>query len=389
MKVYLVCIKSHHFNTARELYKQNNLTSLYTGYPLFKFKDEELIPKQKIISIPQTVTPFMFLDKYKLWPYRKFRDQFSFLTHQHIDYSVRKNIYEPVILISYCGLGLHSFRKNKKLGGINICDKGSTHIEYQDEIMREEFLRYGIKYQGIYQRRIDKEVREYQEAVFITVPSKCVYDSFVKKGIPEKKLKMIRYGARISRFKPVDIGINNKKYTKKKDFEILFVGSFGIRKGAIDILEAFKSFDHPNKVLTIIGSISKNVKKLLKKYETENIKIMGTIRNDLLVNYYQKSDVLLLPSIEEGSAVVILEAMSSGCPVIVSNNAGADYINHGKNGFIVPIRSPNKICEYLHKISEDNSLKETLRNNSLKYISQINGWCEYGEEFNELIKSIN
>ena len=116
---------------------------------------------------------------------------------------------------------------------------------------------------------------------------------------------------------------------------------------------------------------------------------MGTIRNDLLVNYYQKSDVLLLPSIEEGSAVVILEAMSSGCPVIVSNNAGADYINHGKNGFIVPIRSPNKICEYLHKISEDNSLKETLRNNSLKYISQINGWCEYGEEFNELIKSIN
>jgi glycosyltransferase involved in cell wall biosynthesis len=331
----------------------------------------------------------MFLDKYKLWPYRKFRDQFSFLTHQHIDYSVRKNIYEPVILISYCGLGLHSFRKNKKLGGINICDKGSTHIEYQDEIMREEFLRYGIKYQGIYQRRIDKEVREYQEADFITVPSKCVYDSFVKKGIPEKKLKMIRYGARISRFKPVDIGINNKKYTKKKDFEILFVGSFGIRKGAIDILEAFKSFDHPNKVLTIVGSISKNVKKLLKKYETENIKIMGTIRNDLLVNYYQKSDVLLLPSIEEGSAVVILEAMSSGCPVIVSNNAGADYINHGKNGFIVPIRSPNKICEYLHKISEDNSLKETLRNNSLKYISQINGWCEYGEEFNELIKSIN
>ena len=216
MKVYLVCIKSHHFNTARELYKQNNLTSLYTGYPLFKFKDEELIPKQKIISIPQTVTPFMFLDKYKLWPYRKFRDQFSFLTHQHIDYSVRKNIYEPVILISYCGLGLHSFRKNKKLGGINICDKGSTHIEYQDEIMREEFLRYGIKYQGIYQRRIDKEVREYQEADFITVPSKCVYDSFVKKGIPEKKLKMIRYGARISRFKPVDIGINNKKYTKKR-----------------------------------------------------------------------------------------------------------------------------------------------------------------------------
>ena len=390
MKVYLVCIdRNHHFNLARELYKHNNLTSFYTGYPRFKFKDEESIPKQKIISIPQSVTPFMFLDLYKLWPYRKLRDQFSFLTHQHLDLSVRKNIIQPIILISYCGLGLYCFRKNKKLGGINILDKGSTHIEYQNEIIKEEYLRYGVKYNGIYQRRIDKEVKEYHEADFITVPSKCVYDSFLKKGIPEKKLKLIQYGARISRFKPINLEGNLKQYPKKKNFDILFVGSFGIRKGAIDILEAFKNFDHPNKVLTIIGSISKTAKSLLKKYETKNIKIMGTVRNNLLVEYYQNSDVLLLPSIEEGSAVVILEAMASGCPVIVSKNTGADYIENGKNGFIVPIRSPNKICECLYKISQDNDLKYHLRNNSLEYIKQINGWSEYGKKWDKLIKSIN
>ena len=142
MKVYIVCPdRNHHFNTARELHKHNKLTSYYTGYPRFKFKDEKLIPQKKIICIPQTITPFCFLERYGLWPYKKFRDQFSFLTHQHLDLAVRRNIYEPVILMSYCALGLYSFRKNKKLGGVNICDKGSTHIEYQEEILKEEFDR--------------------------------------------------------------------------------------------------------------------------------------------------------------------------------------------------------------------------------------------------------
>lgn len=390
MKVYLVCPdRNHHANLARELIKHKKLTSFYTGYPLYKFKDEELIPKEKIISIPQTITPFMFLERYKLWPYRKIRDQFAFLTHQHIDLSVRKNIYDPVILISYCALGLYSFRKNKKLGGINICDKGSTHVEYQNELLQEESLRYGIKYRPVYQRRLEKEVKEYHEADFITVPSKIVFDSFLKKGIPEKKLKLIRYGARISRFKPIDHEINHKRYLKKKVFDILFLGSFDIRKGAIDVLEAFKNFDHPNKVLTIIGTISKTGKNLLNKYGTKNIKIMGNIRNNFLVKYYQNSDVLLLPSIEEGSPLTVLEAMASGCPVIVSENTGADYIENGKNGFIVPIRSPNKICECLNKISDDINLKEKIRNNGLLYIKKVDGWSEYGEKWNELIKSIN
>ena len=153
MKVYLVCPdRNHHFNTARELYKQNNLTSFYTGYPRFKFKDEELIPQKKIISIPQTITPFMFLDRYGLWPSKNLDISLDFLAHQHLDLAVRRHIHEPVILMAYCALGLYSFQKNKKLGGINICDKGSTHIEYQKEIMKEEFDRYGIKFNSFYQR---------------------------------------------------------------------------------------------------------------------------------------------------------------------------------------------------------------------------------------------
>ena len=136
-------------------------------------------------------------------------------------------------------------------------------------------------------------------------------------------------------------------------------------------------------------AFQKNGKNLLQNYGTKNIKIMGSVRNDLLVKHYQNADVFLLPSIEEGSAIVVLEAMASGCPVIVSENVGADYIKNGLNGFVVPIRSPNKICECLQKISENIDLKNKLRNNSLEYISKINGWSEYGKKLNKLIESIH
>ena len=390
MKVIEVAIgRSHHFNLARQLHKYENLERFYTGYPRFQFQDEEDIPSEKIISVPYYVTPFMFCDRYQLWPNKKLRDQISFLGHQNLDRTVRNSINEPVILIAYCGAGLYSFKLNKQLGGKNICDKGSTHIEFQEELLQQEYLRYGMKFKGIYEKRKYKEIEEYELCDFITIPSKFVFDSFVKKGVPKEKLKIIPYGTRTSRFKPRIKNFNSKSYPKKNDFNLLFVGNFGARKGAIDILEAFQKFDHPNKKLTIIGSISKEAKKIFKNYDMSNIKLMGRIRNHLLVEYYQRSNVLLIPSIEEGSAIVILEALACGCPVIVTPNAGSEHIKDGFNGFIVPIHSPEKICECLYKISDTVGMKDQLEVNCVETINEINGWDHYAKQWDHLIKSIN
>ncbi len=389
MKVIQVCInRSHHFNLARQLNKHNNLDLFYTGYPKFKLKDEEYIPPYKVKSIPYFQTPFMFFDRYQLWPYEELRNQISFLAHQNLDWVVKNNLKEAVILISYCGAGFYSFKLNKELGGINICDKGSTHIEFQDEILREEFLRYGKRFKGVYKKRIIKEVEEYEICDFITVPSKFVFNSFIKKGIAKEKLKLIPYGARISRFKPRIKEKNDNLDTKNKNFTILFVGKFGARKGAIDILEAFKRFNHPNKTLIIIGTISNEAKNLFKNYDTSKIKFLGTIRNHLIVDYYQKSNVLLIPSIEEGSAIVTLEALACGCPVIATPNAGSEHIENGINGFIVPIHSPDEICECLYRIADSKQLQEKLEINSVNTIKKINGWDYYGDEWNKMLNSI-
>ena len=389
MKIVQVCIaRYHHFNLARELNKHNNLDFFFTGYPKFKIADEEDIPPKKIISVPILVTPFMFFERYQLWPNKKIRDYISFLSHQHLDWVVKKTIKKPIILISFCGAGLQSFRVNKKLGGINICDKGSTHIEYQESILKEEYLRYGLQYKGVYQSRKEKEIKEYNECDFITVPSQFSFDSFIKKGIPKEKLRLIPYGARIKRFKPMDK--NDKGTNLNKEFNILFVGNFGIRKGAIDILESFKKFKHPRKKLTIIGSVDPSINYLIQKYDTEAINFLGHVDNKFLREFYNNSEVLLFPSIEDGYGIVILEALACGCPVIATKNTGAIHsVKDRLNGFIVPIRSPDKIVECLTMIADSESLRVNLKINCIKKIDEINGWSTYGNQWNKFINLIN
>ena len=119
------------------------------------------------------------------------------------------------------------------------------------------------------------------------------------------------------------------------------------------------------------------------------VKLMGRISNHLLVEYYQRSNVLLIPSIEEGSAIVILEALACGCPVIATPNAGSEHIRNGFNGFIVSIHSPEKICECLYKISDSVGLKEQLEVNCIETIKGINGLDYYGKKWDNFIKAIN
>jgi len=391
MKVTLVCIaRYYHFDLARELHNYQTLGLFFTGYPQFKLKEQKNFPIENTKSVPLIVTPFMFFDRYKLWPNKLLRSQISFLSHQHLDFVVSKQLKKPTILIAFCGAGLYSGRVNKKMGGIYICDKGSTHIDYQEDLLKEEFLRYQMKYEGTYKKRRNKEILEYEEAEFITVPSNFVLESFVKKGIPREKLVKIPYGAELSRFKYVPNELKIETKTKKNIFNILFVGNFGARKGAIDILKSFKNFKHPNKCLTLIGSIAKEGKILLEKYDISNIRFIGRVRNEELFHYYNEADVFLMPSIEEGFAMVILEALASGCPVITTpNSGGEEIIKNNFNGFIVPIHSPEKIVNCLEAISDSEDLKINLGQNAHKSLKKIGGWAEYGKKWNDFIKFIN
>jgi glycosyltransferase involved in cell wall biosynthesis len=384
MKVTQICIgRFHHFHTARELEKRGLLEAIYTGYPRFQLKDEHGIPPEKIKTFPWFQTPYMAKAKLPFRLPERIVGDWAILAHETLDRHVSRQVKTPGVIFALSGSGLHSGRKMQKIGGKFICDRGSTHIRFQNEILHEEYQRWGIAWKGIDPRSIDKEEAEYEIADRITVPSEFVRRSFVAKGVPPERLVKVPYGARLSRFGPGAPPSTNS-------FVVLFVGNVSLQKGFLDLLEAFQRFKHPHKELRVIGAMSADVATLLRSRRLEKVSFLGNVSNVELPQHYREASVFVLPSIQDGFGMVMGEALACGCPVIASSNTGAeDLFTDGEEGFIVSARSVESLTDRLQLLADDATLRNQMGVNAVKRVAEIGGWNQYGDTLQKVLLDLS
>jgi glycosyltransferase involved in cell wall biosynthesis len=375
----------HHFHLARQLERHQILCNIYTGYPRFKLADEHGIPTSKIHSFPWLQAPYMALSRFNFLSTKWLKPELAWLAHETLDIYVASKLKDSNILIALSGSGLHSGKQIQENGGIHICDRGSSHIRYQDELLADEYERYGSRWPGIDPRSIAKEEAEYEQANWVCIPSQFCYDTFIAQGYPAAKLLKISYGARLERFYP-DLGDSNMN---ADEFRILFVGGAGPRKGFLDLLKAFERFRHTGKRLLLIGSLDTEAKAALSQINQSRITVLGSVANSKLREYYSQSAVFVLPSIEEGLSMVIGEAMACACPIIATTNTGAsELITEGVEGFIVPIRSPELIADRLQQLADQPELRERMGLAALSRVQKMRGWDDYGDQWHNHLNKI-
>jgi glycosyltransferase involved in cell wall biosynthesis len=101
------------------------------------------------------------------------------------------------------------------------------------------------------------------------------------------------------------------------------------------------------------------------------------------------SDVLVLPSIEDGFGLVMAEAMACGCAIISSTNTGgSDLYTDGVEGYIVPIRDPKALADRLQQLVEDRDLLARMRRAAKAKVAQIGGWSDYGDRWASLLQEL-
>jgi glycosyltransferase involved in cell wall biosynthesis len=386
-KVKIISIgRFHHFHLARQLSKHNLFDCIYSGYPKFKLKNEKKIIPEKIISYSFYVILYRLIHKFfnKLFP--DIANYFNYVSHKKLSLYVKKQIKFSKILIASSGSGLEAGKYIKRENnGIFICDRSSSHILYQKKILSKEYKKLNLDFNEMYDLSIERELEEYKIADIISVPSKFVFNSFVKMGVNKKKLFLNPFGIDLKRFKP-----NANKLKKNKDFTILYVGSVSVRKGVIYLLEAFKSLNIKNKKLILIGSIQKNMRKIFNQYLDDRIISIPYIKNSKLKKFYSEADVFVQPSLEEGLSLVILEALACGCPVIATKNTGAeDIFINGSAGYIVNSCSSNEILKKLKFLEKNKFIRKKFSLNGLKIVKKIKGWDNYGNEWSKKIKQLN
>ena len=263
-KKYLITTagKFHHFELAKAIYKKEQLTKIICGYPWFKLKKEG-IPKNLISPFGLIRILREPLIKQKL--FKEIDDFLNIYLHKKIDSITSKIIDENDdidVLFAQSKTVLFSGEKIKKNGKLLVCDRTSTHIDFQNEILKDEYENLNLNYTPIKQWYLEREKISYENADLILVPSNFVKNTF------KKELS--------SKIQVLEFGVNNKIFFRNENikksnsyFDILFLASKSVRKGLHYVLEAFEKFKHPNKRLHVVGSNTADKyffeKKLQKK----------------------------------------------------------------------------------------------------------------------------
>ncbi|HAA29495.1 MAG TPA: glycosyl transferase family 1, partial [Cyanobacteria bacterium UBA8553] len=160
--------------------------------------------------------------------------------------------------------------------------------------------------------KLERKQQEIQLADHIFVPSSFVKNSLLEAGVKQETISVIPFGAPIDYFHPQP-KIDNV-------FRALFLGRVGPRKGVHYLLQAWQELNLPEAELLLVG-INEFPEGWLEQY-TQGVRHIPSLPHASLNRYYSSANVLVLPSLVEGLALVQLEAMACGIPIITTPNAG-------------------------------------------------------------------
>jgi len=269
-------------------------------------------------------------------------------------------VRQPEVLVGMPYSSIGSFEEAKLRGVMTCLNHVNANLRTENAVFRQEAFDSPSREerQRILEeqwpeslcRRVDREV---DAADLVLAPSRFVVDDLVQRGVEPARIELIPYGVDVQRF-----AMPERDYSARA-LEVLYVGQVGYRKGLRYLGEAVRSVSPEPKRITVIGPVVHRSPVLERSFR--DVVHLGKIAVHELPRYYAAADVFVLPSLAEGMALVVLEAMAAGLPVIVTEESGyAGIVRSGIEGFIVPARDSRAIAEKLMLLSGDGELRRRM-----------------------------
>lgn len=369
-----------HYHYAIAFERMGYLHAFISGFP--RFSPRAPLPQigKKLIRRDQIQCLYIASQRIPFIP--KFVSDFlGWASKVWLDFCSLKLARESDIFMFYNGAGIHTCKRLRNTKTIKIVEVVNSHVLNQDKILRDEYKICGFHYEGIYKREVKTRLAEYEEADFILCPSEFVRRSFIERGFAPEKIIKNPFGFE----KPAEIIPELKS---PKSCRILYVGSLSIRKGLRYLIEAFSELQHPNKELWLVGPAQRTT-GLENIMLPPEVIIKGELKGKDLAMAYTSSDIFILPSVEEGLALVMGEALAYGLPVIATENTGAsDLLNDGVEGFIVPIRDSKAIANRIIQLIQDPSLRNKMSIAARNRANTLAGWSRSGEKLVQHLSEI-
>ena len=242
----------------------------------------------------------------------------------------------------------------------------------------------------------NKIIKTLDAADHIMCVSEDLLSIALEHGIDEEKVSLAPIGVDIDVFKKRDDGSLKERLGIDSDVKIiLYVGQLIPRKGLIYLIDAIPQIlDEHNKACFVFvgnGPQKDGLEKLCREKNIQtNVRFVGGVELERLIDWNSIADIFALPSLSEGRPTVIYEAMSCELPIIATDVGGvSEQVENGYNGFVVKPRDSNALVDSITYLLENDDLRKDMGRNSRKrIIEQGWTWDNHAKNVIEIYKKI-
>ncbi len=238
-------------------------------------------------------------------------------------------------------------------------------------IMREERYRFpGIEPQDpeeIVEGGIARDIEVFKLAHAVICASMFVQQDVASLAGPAARTALVPYGVSSEWLDVSPSPVPGR---------ILFVGSVGLRKGNHYLAEATRLLKARGVrcEVRVVGPYNPAV---IARPEFQGPTYVGQVPRGLVRDEFARADVFVLPTLAEGFAIVHLEALACGLPIVTTPNSGSK-VRDGEEGFIVPVRDASALADRLEQLITDRRLRESMSRAARKHAGELT-WSHFGE----------
>jgi glycosyltransferase involved in cell wall biosynthesis len=364
--LYFGGVERRIIETAKRLQNQADIT-VYSGTKA-GFTTPTTINGVKIVSCPSTD---------KLYPIDNWYFNRSLTKKAH---DIDADVYEAHAVSGY------GFPKALHKLGINKPFIHTIHGVLADEYEQAKKNGYQTFRSRVANRFMRKlanlEAETAEDATLIVTISRYSLEKIQRHyRVDASKVRIAPNGVDVEKFKPIsNVGAVREHFGLGDEPCVLFVGSLIPRKGLSFLVEAAKKIvaEYPATKFLIVGE-GPQKKELTAALQAVNLlgnfMFIGNVKEDLLVALYNCADVFVLPSIQEGQGIVLLEAQASGKPVVAFDVGGVkEAVRDGETGFLAKRGSVDALADALLKLLLDKTLREKMGASGRKFVSENFTW---------------
>jgi glycosyltransferase involved in cell wall biosynthesis len=277
---------------------------------------------------------------------------------------------------AYEDCAAHLFERACDLGVRRIYDLPIAYWETAQRLLRREAERHpdweptlgGTRDS---EQKLARKTRELELAQMVICPSAFVLDSLPEQARLSKKCVVAPFGSP-----------SHKTYGSDRTYggrlRFLFAGALSQRKGLADLFAAMKLVNSQDAELVVMGSAI--LPMPFYRNQFRDFAYEPPRPHDAVLRLMASCDVLVLPSIVEGRALVQQEAMACGLPLIVTRNAGGeDLVTEGETGFLVPAGDPETLAKKIEWFLQNRDKLAGMREAARAKAAKLT-WAAYGDQ---------